>query len=65
MCFWGLKTVKNLLAIWETWVQSLGWEVPLEKEMVTTSVFLPEKSQGQKSLTSNNPWGCKESDMTE
>ena len=25
--------VKNLLAIQETWVRSLGWEDPLEKEM--------------------------------
>ena len=25
--------VKCLLAMWETWVQSLGWEDPLEKEM--------------------------------
>ena len=24
--------VKNPLAMWETWVQSLGWEDPLEKE---------------------------------
>ena len=24
--------VKNLLAMWETWVRSLGWEDPLEKE---------------------------------
>ena len=23
--------VKNLPAVWETWVQSLGWEDPLEK----------------------------------
>ena len=23
--------VKNLLAMWETWVQSLGWEDPLKK----------------------------------
>ena len=27
--------VKNLLAVWETWVQFLGQEDPLEKEMVT------------------------------
>ena len=27
--------VKNLLAIQETWVRSLGWEDPLEKEMAT------------------------------
>ena len=27
--------VKNLLAMQETWVRSLGWEDPLEKEMAT------------------------------
>ena len=27
--------VKNLPAMWETWVQSLGWEDPLEKGEVT------------------------------
>ena len=26
------QTVKNPAAMWETWVQSLGWEDPLEKE---------------------------------
>ena len=29
--------VKRLPAIWETWVQSLGQEDPLEKEMATHS----------------------------
>ena len=29
------QIVKNLLAMWETWVQSLGWEDPLEKGMAT------------------------------
>ena len=29
------QLVKNLPAMWETWVQSLGWEDPLEKEMAT------------------------------
>ena len=29
--------VKNLPAVQETWVQSLGWEDPLEKEMETHS----------------------------
>ena len=28
-----LKTVKRLSTMLETWVQSLGWENPLEKEM--------------------------------
>ena len=27
--------VKNLPAMWETWVQSLDWEDPLEKGMAT------------------------------
>ena len=31
---------KNLLAMWENWVQSLGWEDPLEKEMATHSSTL-------------------------
>ena len=32
--------VKNLPAMWETWVQSLGWEDPLEEEMETHSSIL-------------------------
>ena len=32
--------VKSLPAIWETWVRSLNWEDPLEKEMPTHSSFL-------------------------
>ena len=32
--------VKHLLARRETWVQSLGWERPLEKEMATHSSIL-------------------------
>ena len=34
------KEVKNLPAIWETWVRSLGWEDPLEKGMATHSNIL-------------------------
>ena len=34
------QTVKNLLAMQETWVLSLGWEDPLEKEMATHSSIL-------------------------
>ena len=29
--------VKNWLAMWETWVQFLGWEDPLKKGMATHS----------------------------
>ena len=32
--------VKNLSAMQETWVQSLGWEYPLEKGMATHSSIL-------------------------
>ena len=32
--------VKNPPAMWETWVRSLGWEDPLEKEMATHSSIL-------------------------
>ena len=31
---------KSLPAVWETWVRSLGWEDPLEKEMATHSSIL-------------------------
>ena len=36
----------GLLSMWETWVQSLGWEDLLEKEMATYSSILAWK----------NPW---------
>ena len=34
------QLVKNLLAVWETWVQSLGWEDLLEKGTATHSSIL-------------------------
>ena len=34
------QTVKNTPAMWETWVQSLGWESPLEEGMATHSSIL-------------------------
>ena len=36
----GAQTVKNLPAMWETWVQFLGQEDPLEEEMTTHSSIL-------------------------
>ena len=44
------QTVKNLLAMWETWVQSLDQEDPLEKGVLPTPVFLPGEFHGQRSL---------------
>ena len=37
------QTVKCLPVVGETWVQSLGWEDPLEKEMATHSSILAWK----------------------
>ena len=34
------QPVKNVPAIWETWVQSPGWEDPLEKAKATHSSIL-------------------------
>ena len=34
------QSVKNLPAVQETWVNFLGWEDPLEKEMATHSSIL-------------------------
>ena len=56
--------VKNLPAMWETWVQFLGQEDPLEKDMAPTPVFLPGKSHEQSSLMGYNPRGHKELNMT-
>ena len=41
MGFAGVSAVKNLPAMQETQVQSLGGEDPLEKEMATHSSILP------------------------
>ena len=40
------NTLKNLPVLWETWVQSLGWEDPLEKGKATYSSILAWRIQG-------------------
>ena len=37
------QMVKNPPAMWETWVQSLGWEDPLEEDMATHSSILAQR----------------------
>ena len=59
------QMVKNLPAVQETWVQSLGWEDPLERAWQLSPVFLPGEVHRQRSLVGYSPWGCKESYMTE
>ena len=48
----------------ETWVQSLCWEDPLEKEMATHSSILAWEIHGQRSLVGYSPRGYKELDTT-
>ena len=54
------QLVKDPPAVWETWVQSLGWEDPLEKGTATHSSILAWRIPW-----TVYPWGHKESDMTE
>ena len=51
--------IKNLPAVHETWVQSLGGEDPLEKGMATL-VFLPREFHGPWSLVGYSTRGRKE-----
>ena len=60
------QSVKNPPAMWETWVQCLGWEDPLEEGMATYSSILECRiPKEQRSLMGYSPWGSKESDATE
>ena len=53
--------VKNPPAMWETWVRSLDWEDPLQKDMAThSSIPSLENPHGQRSLA-----GCKENRITQ
>ena len=60
-----VQTVKNLPAMQETWVPSLGWDDPFEKEKLPTPVFLPGEFHGQMSLAGLSPYGRKELDTME
>ena len=57
-----VQMVKNPPETWETWVPSLGWEDPLEKEMTTHSSILAwripwtEEPGGLKSMGSQSIW---------
>ena len=53
------QTVKNLPAMWETRLQSLGWEDPLEKEMETYSSILAWEIPWTEEPGGLHPWGRK------
>ena len=54
-----VQLVKNLPAMQETSILSLGWEDPREKERLPTPVFWPREFHGLYS-----PWGRKEANTT-
>ena len=57
------QMVKRLHSMWETRVQSLSREDPLEWQ--PTPVLLPGKFHGLRSLVGYSLWDHKESDRTE
>ena len=69
MGFPGGAVVKNLFANagdsgdagFNPWVRKMPWR----RKWQPTPVFLPGKSQGERSLMGYSPWGRKESDKTE
>ena len=62
--FPGGSEGKHLCAMQETWVQSLGWEDPLEKEMTTHSSVLGWEIPRIEESSSLGPKGSKKSYMT-
>ena len=60
----GAQMVKNLPAVQETWIWSLGWKIPWRREWHPTPGFLPGEFHGQRSLVGDSPWVHKESDVT-
>ena len=60
-----VQRLKRLPAMRETWVQSLGREDPLEKEMATHSSILAWRIPWTKELGGLQSTGRKESDTTE
>ena len=60
------QTVKNPPAIWESWIQSLGWQDPMEESMTTHSRILAWRIPIDRGAwwASYSPWDRKESDTT-
>ena len=59
------QTVKSLPAVWETQVQSLDWEDPLEKGMATLSRILAWRILWTEEPVGYSPWSGKVLGMTE
>jgi len=66
--YWGMVSGsdgKESAWMQETWVRSMGWEDPLEKEMATHSCILAWRIPWREKPGGYSPWGHKESDTTE
>ena len=65
LCLWDdpaslvAQTLKNLPAMQEIWVQSLGQKDPWSRKWQPTPVFLPGEIHGQRSLVGYIPWVTK------
>ena len=57
--------VKNLPAMWETWLRFQGWEDPLDEGMATHSSILAWRTHMDRGAWQACPWGHKESDTIE
>ena len=53
------SVLKNLPAMQEMQVRSLGQKIPWRRAWHPTPVFLPGDSYGQRSLVGYSPWNCK------
>ena len=62
--FPGGSVVKSLPAKQETWVQALGWEVPLQEELATHSSILAWRISWAEEPDGLQSMGSKESDTT-
>ena len=55
------QMVKTLPAVQDPWVGRIPWR----REWLSTPIFLPGESHGQRNLVGHSPWGGKELDTTE
>ena len=65
LCLWWLRMVKYSSAMWEIWVQSLGWEDPLEECLATHSSILAWRISMDRGACQATVHGVAESDLTE
>ena len=59
------QLVKNLPTMQEIQVRSLGGEDPWRRKWQPTPIFLPAKTNGQRTVVGYRSWGCQEFNITE